>query len=195
MDLGDEEPLRVEPVGPIGPSETQGRESAAGLALSVILHGIALCLLLVVGVFGTEGSQGGLEIVPVEVEITNQSASAASEPPTAALPQPEAAHPSDATAHGAARASEPVADELKAKLEALAKLRQPEAVTPSEENGAARPDRVAKNDDIASGIEGPFSVKDYIRAQVERRWNPDLASLRNHEVSVPIHVEITRAGG
>src|SRR6185503_11790440 len=65
MDLGDEEPLRVEP------SETQGRESAAGLALSVILHGIALCLLLVVGVFGTEGSQGGLEIVPVEVEITN----------------------------------------------------------------------------------------------------------------------------
>ena len=79
MDLGDEEPLRVEPVGPVGPSETQGRESAAGLALSVILHGIALFLLLVVGVFGTEGSQGGLEIVPVEVEITNQSASAAAE--------------------------------------------------------------------------------------------------------------------
>ena len=77
MDLGDEEPLRVEPVGPVGPSETQGRESAAGLALSVFLHGIALCLLLVVGVFGTEGSQGGLEIVPVEVEIAHQSASAA----------------------------------------------------------------------------------------------------------------------
>src|SRR6476469_3269624 len=91
-------------------------------------------------------------------------------------------------------ASEPAADEWKAKLEALAKLRQPEAVTPSEENGAARPDRVAKNDDIASGLEGPFSVKDYIRAQVERRWNPDLANLRNHEVSVPIHVEITSAG-
>ena len=73
MDTGDEELLRVEPVGPVGPSETQGRESAAGLALSVLLHGIALCLLLVVGVFGTEGSQGGLEVVPVEVEITNQS--------------------------------------------------------------------------------------------------------------------------
>jgi hypothetical protein len=53
---------------------------------------------------------------------------------------------------------------------------------------------VAKNDDIATGLEGPFSVKDYIRAQVERRWNPDLASLRNREVSVPIHVEITSAG-
>jgi hypothetical protein len=62
MDLGDADPLRVEPVGPVGPSETQGRESAAGLALSVILHGIALCLLLVVGVFGTEalGSEGAI---------------------------------------------------------------------------------------------------------------------------------------
>src|SRR5207344_1965929 len=120
MDTGDEEPLRVEPVGPVGPSETQGRESAAGLALSVLLHGIALCLLLVVGMFGTEGSQGGLEIVPVEVELAPQSASAQAEPPTAALPQPDAAHPPDATAHGVARASEPVTDELKAKLEALA---------------------------------------------------------------------------
>jgi hypothetical protein len=194
MDLGDEEPLRVEPVGPVGPSETQGRESAAGLAFSVFLHGIALCLLLVVGVFGTEGSQGGLEIVPVEVEIDPQSASAQAEPPTAAFPQPEAAHPSDATAHGVARASEPVTDELKAKLEALAKLRQPDAVTPSEENGAERPESVASGDDIVSGPQGPFSVKDYIRAQIERRWNFDLAALGPKQVSVPIHVEITKAG-
>jgi hypothetical protein len=191
MDLGDDEPLRI---GPVGPSEKQGGESAVGLALSVVLHGIALAFLLVVGVFGTEGSEGGLEIVPVEVEIAHQSATAPAEPRTAALPQPDAAHPSDATADGAARLSEPDPDALKAKLEALAKLRQPDAVTPSEENGAARPDRVAKNDDITSGLEGPFSVKDYIRAQVERRWNPDQAILRNNAFSVPIHVEITSAG-
>jgi hypothetical protein len=191
MDTGDEGPLRI---GPVGPSEPQGRESAAGFALSVLLHGLALCFLLVVGVFGTKGSQGGLEIVPVEVEIAHQSASAPAEPPTPALPQPDAAHASVATADGVARLSAPDTDALKTKLEALARLRQPDAVTPSEENGAAGPDRVAKNDDITSGLEGPFSVKDYIRAQVERRWNPDLAALRNHEVSVPIHVEITSAG-
>jgi hypothetical protein len=160
----------------------------------VLLHGLALCLLLVVGVFGTEGSQGGLEIVPVEVEIEPRSTSAQAEPPTTALPRPDAARPSVETADGVARSSEPDTDALKTKLEALAKLRQPDVTTPSEENGAAKPDRVAKNDDIASGLEGPFSVKDYIRAQVERRWNPDLAALRNHEVSVPIHVEITSAG-
>jgi hypothetical protein len=187
MDLGDEESLRI---GPVGPSETQGGERAVGLALSVVLHGIALAFLLVVGVFGTEGSEGGLEIVPVEVEITHQSASAPAEPWTSALPQPDAARPSD----GAARLIAPVTDALKAKLEALAKLRQPDVTTSSEKNGAAGPDRVAKNDDITSGLEGPFSVKDYIRAQVERRWNPDLATLRNSEVSVPIHVEITSAG-
>jgi hypothetical protein len=178
----------------VGPSEPQGRESAAGFALSMLLHGLVLCLLLVVGVFGTRGSQGGLEIVPVEVEIEPQSASVQAEPPTAALPRPDAAHSSDAATNGVARLSAPDTDALKAKLDALAKLRQPDVTTPSEENGAAGPDRVAKNDDITSGLEGPFSVKDYIRAQVERRWNPDLAALRNHEVSVPIHVEITSAG-
>jgi hypothetical protein len=178
----------------VGPSEPQGRESAAGFALSVLLHGLVLCLLLVVGVFGTRGSQGGLEIVPVEVEIEPQSASVQAEPPTAALPRPDAAHSSDAATNGVARLSAPDTDALKAKLDALAKLRQPDVTTPSEENGAAGPDRVAKNDDITSGLEGPFSVKDYIRAQVERRWNPDLAALRNHEVSVPIHVEITSSG-
>jgi hypothetical protein len=102
IDLGDEEHLRI---GPVGPSETQGRESAAGLALS--LHGIALCLLFLVGIYDTQGSQGGLEIVPVEVEIAPQSASAQAEPPTSALPQPDAAHPLDATAHGVTGSSEP----------------------------------------------------------------------------------------
>ena len=76
----------------------------------------------------------------------------------------------------------------------LAKLRQPDSVTPNVENGAAGPDRTAAKDDVASGLEGPFSVKDYIRAQVERRWNFNLATLGNSEFAVPIHVVITSAG-
>jgi hypothetical protein len=53
---------------------------------------------------------------------------------------------------------------------------------------------VATNDDIASGREGPFSVKDYIRAQIERRWNLDLATIGSGDFSVPIHVEMTSEG-
>ncbi|MGA7373186.1 MAG: hypothetical protein WBW37_11310 [Methyloceanibacter sp.] len=53
---------------------------------------------------------------------------------------------------------------------------------------------MATTDDIASGQEGPFSVKDYIRAQVERRWNFDLATIGSGDFSVPIHVEMTSEG-
>jgi hypothetical protein len=191
MNLRGEESLRT-----AGRSETQGHESAAGLALSAVLHGLALVLLLSVGMFGSEGSEGGLEIVPVEVELSHQSAAAPAPPQAADLPQSNVAQPPSGPApEGVARVTEPSrTDALEAKLEELAKLRQPDAVTPSKENGAARPDRVATGDDIVSGREGPFSVKDYIRAQVERRWNFDLAALGTKNVSVPIHVEITKAG-
>ena len=67
MNLRGEESLRI---GPAGASETQGRESAAGLALSTVLHGLVLILLLSVGVFGSKGSEGGLAIVPVEVSAS-----------------------------------------------------------------------------------------------------------------------------
>jgi hypothetical protein len=187
----DEEPLFA---GSAGPRERS--ESAAGLALSVILHGLALLLLFVVGIFGTEGSEGGLEIVPVEVELTQQSASAPAQQRQADLRQSNVAQPpSDPTRDAVTPSTETSrTDELQAKLEALAKLRQPDAVTPNEANGAARPDRVATNEDIASGRQGPFSVKDYIRAQIERRWNLDLATLGNSDFSVPIHVEMTSEG-
>ena len=193
MNLRGEEFLRI---GPAGASETQGRESAAGLALSAVLHGLVLILLLTVGVFGSEGSEGGLEIVPVEVELSHQSAAAPAQQNVANLPQSNVAQPQSAPSpDGVATVTEPSrTDELQAKLEALAKLREPEAVTPSKENGAARPESVASGDDIVSGPQGPFSVKDYIRAQIERRWNFDLAALGPKQVSVPIHVEITKAG-
>jgi hypothetical protein len=193
MSLRGEESLRI---GLVGPSETQRGEGAAGLVLSVILHGLVLLLLFVVGIFGTEGSEGGLEIVPVEVEITQQSATAPAQQQVANLPQSNVAQPpSDPARDAVTPSAEPTrTDELQAKLEALAKLRQPDAVTPDEVNGAARPDRVATNDDIASGREGPFSVKDYIRAQIERRWNLDLATVGSGDFSVPIHVEMTSEG-
>lgn len=191
MDVGDEELLRI---GRIGPSETQGRESAVGLTLSVFLHGLALLFLFVIGAFGSEGSKGGLEIVPVEVEITHQSASAPSESKRADLTKPSAAHPAEAVADEVARLSVPATDALKAKLESLAKQRQPDTLTPNVENGAVTPDSVAAKDDVTSDLDGPFSVKDYIRAQVERRWNFNVANLGSNDFAVPIHVVITSAG-
>ena len=44
------------------------------------------------------------------------------------------------------------------------------------------------------GQQALYSVRDLIRAQVERRWNFHLASLGEDQFSVPIHVEITETG-
>jgi outer membrane biosynthesis protein TonB len=193
MNLQGEEFL---PTGPAPRSDTQPKESAAGLALSVVLHCFALLLLFVVGISGTEGSEGGLQIVPIEVEIVQQNAAAAAEQRVADVPRSDVAQLPPDPAHIAATPLPQPArtDELQAKLEALAKLRQPDAVTPNQDNGAARPDKVATNDDIGSGEEGPFSIKDYIRAQIERRWNLDLGMLGDGDFSVPIHVEMTSEG-
>ena len=179
----------------IAPPDRRSGNAALGFLFSAILHGVVLLLVLVVGIFGSEGSEGGLQIVPVEVELIPQNASAPAEQQAPALPQPNSAQsPSDPTPDGAAPLTEPVKDELQVKLEALAKLRQSDVLTSNRENGGARPNRVATNDDITSGRQGPFSVKDYIRAQVERRWNFDLANLGSNDFAVPIHVEITNAG-
>jgi hypothetical protein len=183
--------------GLAGPEEMQGGNRAVGLAFSVILHGLALLWLLVVGPYGTQGSVGGLRIVPVEVELISEDTTPPAERRVAALPQPSLAQQPSFTptpVDVAPEKTQPLADELETKLQALAKLRQPESVTPSEQNGSGGPNMVATNDDVTSGRQGLYSVKDFILAQVERRWNLDLATLGNNQFSVPIHVEITSGG-
>ena len=100
----------------------------------MILHGLALFWLLVVGPYGTQGSLGGLRIVPVEVELIGEDTT----PPTqqratAVLQQDATQRPSDPTPDGTAPLTgPPLADALEAKLQALAKLRQPNTDTPNE---------------------------------------------------------------
>jgi hypothetical protein len=70
LDAGKENALAVVDVA--SPERPNGNE-ALGLLFSAILHGVVLLLVLVVAIFGSEGSEGGLEIVPVEVELIQQS--------------------------------------------------------------------------------------------------------------------------
>jgi hypothetical protein len=188
-----DESLRIDPSGG---GEMQGRTRAAGLAFSVILHGLALFWLLIVGPYGTQGSQGGLHIVPIEVELIGEDTTPSTPQRAAALPKQDATQqPSDPAPDGTAPPTRPpLADALETKLQALAQLRQPNTSTPNDVNGSGIPDRVATTEDLASGGAGLLSVKDFIRAQVERRWNLDLATLGDHQFSVPIHVEISSGG-
>jgi hypothetical protein len=179
--------------GRIGGHEMQGGNRAVSLAFSALAHGLALFWLLSLAPLGTGGSQGGLQSgsgsvsVPIDVEISDAAAPAQQQ--TAAMPQgDERRRPSNVTPLGAEPSGgEPVPDALETKLQALAKLRQPDSDTKIATMTSALPG--------SSGAGTPGrGLKDFIRAQVERRWNLDLATLGDSEFTVPIHVKMTKDG-
>jgi hypothetical protein len=140
-------------------------------------------LLFIVAPFGSGGSGTGLLSVPIEVDVAFEKSARAGPQRTAALRQTESAQqaPSNPIEAVASLEAQPRTDELETKLQALAELRQPDSAQ-------SIPRLLAANGDGASGRPGR-GLDDLIRAQVERRWNLDLATLGN-----TIRVEMTNAG-
>ena len=185
----------------LAPGEARRVPEAIGFAASALLHGLLLLWLLIAAPFGSYGS-GGVRFVPIELVFETAPTKTPPPQPQAATapalgaPQAQASIPANAapspaaspTAAGAGpMQTQPPADALEAKLEALAQLRQPETT----QSISAE---VPTSDDGAGGRAGPPGLKDFIRAQVERRWNLDLASLGNSDLFVPIEVKITSKG-
>jgi len=83
-------------------------------------------------------------------------------------------------------------DELQAKLEAFAKLRLPDSG--QQALGSSGTSQNAATSDGAAPGPAAYSVNDFIRAQVERRWNLDLTILEDPNLTVSIHVVLTRDG-
>ncbi len=181
--------------GPIGFGKGRGATSV-GFAGSVVLHGLILVALFVAGQQGLRASRGGATFIPVDVRVAGNGTPAllpraapqqqtARNVPAGPIPagEPSAAPqiPSDA----------PDADGLTAKLQALAKLRQPDMSEQGDSRGAAMP---AVNDGGAFGFDNTYQVRDFLRAQVMRHWHLDLANLGTSHVSVPIRVKITNGG-
>lgn len=81
-------------------------------------------------------------------------------------------------------------DPLEIRLKQLAKLRQPDSTLPHPENGAS--DDAAASDDAETGAVASYRVRDFLRAQVERRWSLDLKHAGN--VAIRIHVVVARDG-
>ncbi|HYM19253.1 MAG TPA: cell envelope integrity protein TolA [Micropepsaceae bacterium] len=79
----------------------------------------------------------------------------------------------------------PPRDELQSRLDSLAMLRAPEANGRSSGLGGAPGD--------GSGT-GTYSVKDLIRAQVERRWNLSVGALKGRDITVSIRISLKRDG-
>jgi len=79
----------------------------------------------------------------------------------------------------------PPRDELQSRLDSLAMLRAPEANGRSSGLGGAPGN--------GSGA-GSYSVKDLIRAQVERRWNLSVGALKGRDITVSIRISLRRDG-
>jgi hypothetical protein len=84
-------------------------------------------------------------------------------------------------------------DELDTKLQGLAQLRQ-SSTDPRLLNGAGSSTFTANGTGAAPGPYAAYSVKDYIRAQIERRWNLNTGELGKGNFVIPIHVVLAADG-
>jgi len=198
--------------------------TVGGALGSLVLHGVVV-LLLISGLFDRDPIPPPIESpLPVElVEAGEKTSPATGLAPTADQPQmlrqsadpspkkdqptpvspslslrakPERANP--ATPSKPAPPKEPQRpDDFTAMLKSLSVQRQPSA---SRSRSAAReaPEQyggAANNDDSAPGRRGTLAVKDFIRAQIERHWEFDMAALGASTVVVSLHLLLRTDGG
>jgi hypothetical protein len=195
----------IEPSHPAG----EARTLRPGVAVSLIVHGLAAFFLIYH--LNAPPVDARLPIVPVEIirlaEQTvlplqpqkagppQRTASLPPRPPRPAPVRPTPAEPAIPNPPAEAPAPKDALpkDALETKLQALARLRQPDS-DPRLLNGLTAS---ASQGTGLSGTRGDgagYSVKDLIRVQVERRWNLDTAELGTRDFTVAIHVVLAADG-
>jgi hypothetical protein len=118
--------------------------------------------------------------------------------PKSKVPEPISASRSDRTFAAKLPPHKPSpADELSTRLEMMARLRQPAAPvppTPRQQEGSGEANVTVTSANAARGFDATYGVKDFIRAQVERRWNLDRSELKSENWTVSIHILIDPNG-
>ncbi|HEY0282284.1 MAG TPA: hypothetical protein VGC27_06655 [Rhizomicrobium sp.] len=171
-------------------------ENGAGVIGSLLLHGLAALLVLTVIVKSApQTAQKLLPFVAVDLVRLGMETESPPEARQALVPQQraarrqEAASPTD-EAVGPNRTKPPL-DTLEAKLRGLARLRQ------TQNNPNVAVGQGVSNVDASNGAPGDratYSVRDYVRAQVLRRWSLNLTKLAGHSFAVTIRVTMKRDG-
>jgi len=167
------------------------REEWGGAALSLALH-----LLLALAVFWYATHRPSLRpaatpfrTLPVDLVLGEEtktpgpSATEAAPQRQSARQRQESAPVPEGTRPNAVKQPE---DELAAKLRALAQLRQPEADLPQADNETGAGGN-------GSGA-GSYSLKDFVRAQILRRWWPDLSIPGSRNLPVLVRVKLLSSG-
>jgi outer membrane biosynthesis protein TonB len=165
------------------------RDAGPGVLLSVLLHGLLLLLAFWYMAHRPPASETQFHTLPVELVIGGTMGQAASTAPAARLqvarPHRESAPVPEGTNPQGTKQPE---DELSAKLRALAQLKTPDAALPNADNSAA-PGGTGSGEG-----EGNYALKDYIRAQILRRWLPDLSITGARDLPVLVRVRLLKSG-
>jgi hypothetical protein len=177
-----------------------------GVIGSAVLHGL-VALLVVYGMRASE-TPPPVPAVPVELVVLDQETTSPPEREKIAVPQQQRAAPTqqrtprtsrpepakpDVLASLTPPTNEAPHDELQDRLEALAKLRQPDSDARSLD-GSGVANRRVTSDGATPGPSATYSVRDFVRAQVERRWNLDLEELGAVNFEIAIRVVMKRDG-
>jgi hypothetical protein len=154
-----------------------------------LLHGLLVLLALWYLGHRPVLNETQLRALPVELVIGGTMGQSASTAPAARLqtarPHPESAPVPEGTSPNGTKQPQ---DELSAKLRALAQLKTPETALPNADNSAA-PGGTGSGEG-----EGNYALKDYIRAQILRRWLPDLSLPGARNMPVLVRVRLLKSG-
>ncbi len=161
----------------------------ASAALSAMLHGVLLLAALWYVANRPEMMQNNvLKALPVELVLGGSMSTGDSTPAVklqVARPHPESAPVPEGISPKGTKEPE---DELSARLRALAQLKTPDATLPNADNTSAA-------GGSGSGMgEGNYALKDFIRAQILRRWLPDLSIPGARNLPVLIRVRLLSDG-
>jgi hypothetical protein len=168
----------------------QERRDWIAPALAILLH----AMLLLVGAWyvthRTALPQTVLRSFPVEL-VLGGSLGHTDEHPAA---QVQIARPHPVTAAPVKEGVSPKGtkqpvDELSAKLQAFAQLQAPDAKLPNADNTAA-----PGSGSGSGGGEGNYALKDFIRAQILRRWLPDLSFEGARNMPVEVRIRMLSSG-
>jgi hypothetical protein len=164
------------------------RRDWKGLAGSLLLHGAALLLALWYLAHRPAMQQTVLRTLPVEL-VAGGSMGQGDTAPAARLQPAPPHHQSAPLPEGTSpQGTKQPDDELSAKLRALAQLEAPQTALPNADNSAA------PGGSGGGTGEGNYALNDFIRAQILRRWLPDLSIAGARDIPVQVRVHLLSSG-
>lgn len=181
------------------PLQGAGWKRHPGLVLSLLLH-----LLLLLAIFRFLQNPAPHEtsappVVAIDIVRLGMEHASPYSPRKASMPlqsanptvRQEASNPVKTQGVGKSATPLPL-DNIDAKLRALAKLRQPQTDPRLLAHDGVS--NVDASDGSAHGRDARYSVRDFVRAEIERHWNLDLTQLGNRDFSIPLHIVLKRDG-